>query len=61
MVGYIVLEFTHITLMQKKNCTIFLKFNYIHIFHHLLEGVGFFCQFFLLQYLKIVKVCKSYI
>jgi hypothetical protein len=43
-----------------KNCTNLFKFNYIHTFHHLLEGAGiFFVKFFLLQYLRTIHVYRN--
>jgi len=35
------------------------KFKYTHTFHHLMEAMGFCFKFFLLQYLKEVKVSNS--
>jgi hypothetical protein len=45
--------------MQKKDCTKSFKFNYIRIFHHLMKATRFVFQFFLLQYLKEVRVSSS--
>jgi hypothetical protein len=39
--------YTHYIKCRKKNCTFFLKFNYIHTVHHLMEGVEFFLSNFL--------------
>jgi hypothetical protein len=48
--------------MQKKDYAKSFKFNYTHTFHHLMEGAWFFFfKFFLLQYLKEVKVSSNYI
>jgi hypothetical protein len=47
MVGWIILEFTYIKLnADEKKCTIFLKFNYICTFHHLMENARFFLSNF---------------